>query len=83
MVQLGPDASLVVILSLVKLFDVIVVTDDDEVELLTTPDINNDDNIIAVTVIKTVSVACNASIYSQLVSSSLKYDLILLFILLI
>ena len=57
--------------------------DDDEVELLTTPDINNDDSIMAVTVIRTVNVASNASVYSQLVSSSLKYDLILLFVLLI
>ena len=48
-VQPGPDVSLVVILSLVELFDVIVVTDDDEVELLTTPDINSDVSMIAVT----------------------------------
>ena len=83
-VELGPDASLAIILLFVELFDVIVMTDDDdEVELLTTPDINNDDSIMAVTVIRTVNVASNASVYSQLVSSSLKYDLILLFVLLI
>ena len=83
-VQLGPNVSLVVILSLVELFDVIVVRDDDDdFELLTTPDISSDNSTIAITVIRTVNVASAASIYSQLVSSSLKYDLILLFVLLV
>ena len=81
-VQFGPDASFPMLF--VELFDVIVVEgEDDDFEILTTPDINNDDSIMAVTVIRTVNVASAASIYSQLVSSSLKYDLILLFVLLI
>ena len=81
-VQLGPDASFPMLF--VELFDVIVVEgEDDDSEILATPDINNDDIITTVTVIRTVNVASNASVYSQLVSSSLKYDLILLFVLLI